>query len=372
MSYAPADSIHGSDPRVQNVIAWYGPRDVRFERRSLPAEIRAGWVRLEIAWCGICGSDIAEYADGPHAIPPGMSGSGPLGTPLSIVLGHEIAGVVVAAADAQSPLLGARVVTDTLISCGQCPACVRGEVNLCPDLDVAGLTVDGGLARFLDVPEDSCVLVPDNVALDLAALAEPLGVAVRAVERADLTEADSVVVVGLGAVGLMLCLLLGPSRAVGVDPVVTRRIQAQALSKVPTVSSLDEVPANREESRCIIFECTGNIVALNAIVHWSPANGRIVLAGAHPRSARFDLHHFLHAELEMVATLSHSRQDMRTAVEILAADPDRFMSVVSHRIRLVDAPLVLESLARPDTPITKALIGPDGAAWSASTERSVS
>jgi (R,R)-butanediol dehydrogenase/meso-butanediol dehydrogenase/diacetyl reductase len=341
--------------RHQNALVWHGRRDVRVDRRAVPSGLPADWVRIEVAWCGVCGSDVAEYLQGPIAL--GFAA----GAERQVVLGHETSGVVVAAHGDQS-LVGRRVVTDTLISCGHCPACRRGDVNLCPELIVSGFTSDGGLAQFVDVPSDTCFVVPDAVGLDLAALSEPLAVAVRAVDRARLASPGQVVIVGLGAVGLMLAVLLGPARAVGVDPVSSRRQQAGRIAGLQTYADVAELPP-AADTPWTAFECTGKMAALDAVIHHAPANGTIVLVGAHTNSTSVDLHRFLHSELVMMATLSHSRQDTGTALSILAAAPDRFAGLVTHRVRLDDAPTVLRALAEPDTPVVKALIGPAGRPW---------
>jgi (R,R)-butanediol dehydrogenase/meso-butanediol dehydrogenase/diacetyl reductase len=342
--------------RHQSALVWHGRRDVRVDRRAVPAGLPTGWVRIEVAWCGVCGSDVAEYLQGPIAL--GFAA----GAERQVVLGHETSGVVVAAHGDQS-LVGRRVVTDTLISCARCPACRRGDVNLCPELVVSGFTADGGLAQFVDVPADTCFVVPDGVGLDLAALSEPLAVAVRAADRAQLDPIGQVVIVGLGAVGLMLAALLGPARAVGVDPLSSRRQQAERIAGVQTYADVTELPPAVADTPWTGFECTGKQAALDALVHHAPANGTLMLVGAHTNSTPVDLHRFLHSELVMMATLSHSRQDTRAALNILAADPDRFAGLVTHKVRLDDALTVLRSLAEPDTPIVKALIGPAGHPW---------
>jgi (R,R)-butanediol dehydrogenase/meso-butanediol dehydrogenase/diacetyl reductase len=316
---------------------------------------------MRVAWCGLCGSDVTEYVEGPVVIPRDPH---PLTHRVApIVLGHEISGTIVLA-DGEPSVEGQRAVTDTLISCGHCPACARGEPNLCPLLAVAGLSADGGLAEFVDVPADSCVAIPEDLELDVAALAEPLAVAVRAVARARIAPGDKIVVVGLGAVGLLVALLLSAHGVSAVDPTDARRVPLNAEPGVQTLSSLDEVERTADE-RWVAFECTGNEAALNGLIAWSPPHTRIVLVGVHGHRTPTDLHRFLHSELELVATLSHDRQDMREAVATLAASPERFAPLLSHRVAIEDAPAVLESMTQRGGTVVKALIGPEGARWQA-------
>jgi threonine dehydrogenase-like Zn-dependent dehydrogenase len=110
------------------------------------------------------------------------------------VLGHEFAGVVTAVGEGVTePVPGHRVAVDTIVYCGTCHWCRRGEVIRCPLLGALGLHADGGLAEICNAPARMCLPVPDSVADDEAALAEPLAVAVRA-----LRTGGRAVVLGIG------------------------------------------------------------------------------------------------------------------------------------------------------------------------------
>jgi len=131
---------------VNRAVVWHGPEDVRLEDRALPERPRAGWVRVAVAWCGVCGSDTTEVLRGPMVLP--VEPHPRLGTSVPLVLGHEIAGEVVAVGDGVDGLrAGDPVVSDSLDGCGACARCDAGDANLCTGLAAAGLHFDGGLAR---------------------------------------------------------------------------------------------------------------------------------------------------------------------------------------------------------------------------------
>jgi (R,R)-butanediol dehydrogenase/meso-butanediol dehydrogenase/diacetyl reductase len=184
-------------------VRWHGRGDVRVEEVPPPAPPGPGEVQIQVRWCGICGTDLEEWLSGPVFIP--AAAPHPVtGARAPLVLGHEFAGVVVAAgADVTGSWPGQRVAVDTVVSCGTCYWCLRGEVTRCPSLGALGLHADGGLAELCNAPARICLPVPDTVADDEAALAEPLAVAVRALRRAGLRPGERVAVVGAGAVGLM-------------------------------------------------------------------------------------------------------------------------------------------------------------------------
>jgi threonine dehydrogenase-like Zn-dependent dehydrogenase len=361
-------TLGGTDVEEQLAVAWHGRGDVRLEHRSLPASLPPDWVRIRVAWCGICGSDLAEYAVGPVALR-----ARPNGEALSLILGHEISGVVVGADGDARAMLDKRVVTDTLVTCGACPACRRGDVNLCPHLEVAGFSLDGGLAEYVDVPAASCHVIPDDLDLDIAALAEPLAVAVRAVKLGAIGPSDQPVVVGLGAIGLLLGLLLSASRPQirgtwGVDLSTSRAGHAARLADLQVASTLAGIPIGAAgDQPWVAFECSGSEAALNDLIERAPNGSTIVLVGAHARRAQVNLHAFLHSELRLIASLSHSRADTHDAVDLLAKDPERFRPILTHHLRLQDAPQLFVALTNGATEFVKVVIGPDGASANSAT-----
>lgn len=156
-------------------------------------------VVLRVSACGICGSDLhALRAD------PGFEF-----VAQPVVLGHEFSGVVGAVgAGVMSVRVGDRVVAISIQGCGRCTTCRSGATQLCADRRVIGLHHDGGLAQHVTVGERYLVPVPDALDLELAALTEPLSVAVHAVlGRTRIVPGDRVVVSGPGTIGLLCARL---------------------------------------------------------------------------------------------------------------------------------------------------------------------
>src|SRR5215469_10899885 len=139
---------------------------------------------VRVAACGICGSDVHGY-DGSSGrrIPP-------------IVMGHEAAGIVEAVgSDVRSFAHGDRVTFDSTVCCGACPNCQRGEVNLCDNRQVLGVSCGdyrraGAFAEFVAVPARICYRLPDNLAFAEAAMLEAVAVAIHGVSLAQLRPND--------------------------------------------------------------------------------------------------------------------------------------------------------------------------------------
>jgi threonine dehydrogenase-like Zn-dependent dehydrogenase len=196
---------------------FYEPLNMKLEEIDIP-KIADDQVLVSVKACGICGSDIAYYyGDSPLETP---NGKGPL------VLGHEFSAEVVevGALPAKLGLFkpGDRVVVDPLQYCNACEICKRGYVNLCEKKTVLGVSVNGGFAEYCASHYTGLHKLPDNVTYEQGSLAEPLADAVYALQKAQVALGDFVVVIGPGAIGLMMVQLLKSSGAGKVALVGTR------------------------------------------------------------------------------------------------------------------------------------------------------
>src|ERR1700676_5164257 len=177
-------------------------------------EIGPGDVLVRVRACGICGSDVHGF-DG---------SSGRRHPPL--VMGHEASGEVAKfGADVHDLRPGDRVTFDSTVYCGRCFFCARGEVNLCDNREVLGVSPGpyrrhGAFAEFVAVPRRIMYLFPDNLSYQQAALIEAVSFAVHAVNLTPIRLGDSAVVVGSGMIGLLpiqAIRLAGASRVIAVD-----------------------------------------------------------------------------------------------------------------------------------------------------------
>lgn len=192
----------------------HGPADLRVERVAHPGPPDRGEVLLRVKVTGICGSDLHSYQDA-------RIGDTPIRSPL--ILGHEFSGVVDAVGTGsldgrfESLQPGTRVAVDPAQPCGRCEFCEQGHPNLCRHLHFCGNYPDGGsLCEWMHMPAHSCFPVPDSIDDESAALLEPLGVAVHAVDLAKLKIASSVAILGAGSIGL---LLLQVAKLSGASPI---------------------------------------------------------------------------------------------------------------------------------------------------------
>src|SRR5215831_9650266 len=304
-------------------VRWHARGDVRVEEVPPPPPPGPGEVQLQVRWCGICGTDLEEWLDGPLFIP--AAAPHPVtGTAAPLILGHEFAGVVVAAGEGVTePSPGQRVAVDTIVYCGTCHWCRRGEVIRCPMLGALGLHGDGGLAALCNAPARMCLPVPDSVADDEAALAEPLAVAVRALRRGGLRPGERATVVGLGAVGLMAvqaAAAFGAESVAVIEPLAERRALALRLGADRQVSPDDAATLQ---------------AAVETSVRALRAGGRAVVLGIGPQPAKVAPMDLVVGEKSIIGSLSHVwDDDFRIALGLLGRGAVRAAPLITDRIPL--------------------------------------
>jgi L-iditol 2-dehydrogenase len=186
-------------------------------------------VLVKVAACGICGSDVHGY-DGSSGrrIPP-------------LVMGHEAAGIVAAVGASVSRFApGDRVTFDSTVYCGKCDYCFSGEINLCSDRQVVGVSTPdfrraGAFAEFVAVPERICYRLPDAMTFPEAAMLEAVSVALHAIAVSNLKGGETALVIGAGMIGL---LILQSAKAAGCSQVLVADVDATRL-KLAAASGAD-------------------------------------------------------------------------------------------------------------------------------------
>jgi len=297
----------------------HGQGDLRVEPRPVPTPT-GRQVLVEVSHCGVCGTDLHMVLDG-----WGQPGS---------VGGHEWSGQVSAVGpEARRRFApGDRVVGGPAPGCGQCPPCRDDRIALCEARATPGTEGgDGAFADYVCVDEQALVPVPAGLDLRIAALAEPLAVALHAVTRAAPEPGQRALVCGAGPIGALAILAL---RARGVDPAdirvsepnPTRRQLAASLgvAEVVTPDQLD-VPSIAEPRRLVAdrvdvaLECSGRASAMYAACAQLGPGGRLVLVGSGIESPRLDPNRILLNELVVTGAFEYDAGGIGEALDLLAS-----------------------------------------------------
>ena len=227
------------------VLTAYG----RLELAEMPApEAGPGEVLVRVEACGICGSDVHGY-DGStgRRIPP-------------IVMGHEAAGTVAAVGEGVSAYaVGDRVTFDSTIYCGRCAYCVRGEINLCENRQVIGVSCGeyrrhGAFAEYVALPERILYKLPADFSFSDAAMLEAVSVGLHGVKVLELAGGETALVIGAGMIGL---LALQAAKALGCRRVIVADVDATRLALAKQVGADETICASGDELVSAVLQLTG-------------------------------------------------------------------------------------------------------------------
>ena len=301
-----------------------GPRELEIRGEPSPVAPDDGLV-LRVVACGVCGSDIRRWKEGPPA------GSG------GIVPGHEIAGVVVEAGSRVTRFkLGDRLALAPDVHCGQCTYCRHGMYNLCDDLRFVGITpgYGGGFSERLrlsgEVLANGIVHpMPEGLSFVEGALGEPCSSVLAAHHKAGTSLDDVVVVMGAGPIGCLHVVVAQArgARAIVSEPSEQRRATAERFAPEAIVDPFNE------DLGSVVLERTGGLGA-DIVICANPVaatqtqaveivrkGGRVVLFGGLPKVnplVTLDANRIHYGEIEVVGAFSYHPTYHKLALDLLA------------------------------------------------------
>ncbi len=337
---------------MMRAAVYHGAGDVRVEAVAAPGEPGPGEVLIAPAMAAICGTDASEYAHGPHMIPlherhPGSGLVGPL------IIGHEFVGRVEATgAGVEGVAIGDRVVSGAGVSCGECAWCKAGRTNLCASYYTLGLSAPGGLADRVLSPASICVPVPDAVPDEGAAMAQPLAVAIHALDRGGVGPGQTVAVLGIGGIG---AFIVGAASTRGLDRLIAVDVDPAKLTLGAALGADETIDASREDVAAAIREATGGAgadVVLEAsgvpanpsiAIHAARRGGRVVIVGLQAEPPEVDLFDAALREVDLATTVAHICDSNLPESLAVLAETDLAAQVLDRVVdieRVVDDALV--------------------------------
>jgi len=273
---------------------WYKAKDIRVETIEEP-KVSPGRVKIEVAYAGICGSDLHEYVAGPIFVP--VDAPHPVSKDIApIVMGHEFSGTVVEVGEGVTKVkVGDQVVVEPILACGKCPACLQGKYNICKDLGFHGLSGGGGgFSEFTVVDERWVHKMPEGLSLEQGALVEPAAVALHAVRMSKLKAGDKAVVFGVGPIGLLVIESLkvaGASEIYAVELSKERGAKALELGATAIINpaEVDDVVAEIHRltngGADVAYEVTGVPVVLKQAIDSTKFEGETVIVSIWEKEA---------------------------------------------------------------------------------------
>ncbi len=297
---------------------YHSPRDVRIEEVPRPGPPRPGEVIVHVELAALCGTDTSQYYAAtmiPLAQPHLVSGQ-----QAPLILGHEMVGTIVEiGSEVRNVTIGQRIVPGSGWWCGECPQCRDGRSNICRQTYLYGIHADGGLAEFVRLPAKMCVPVPDGCRLEAAVLAQPLAVALHALDRADIGPSDVVALFGVGSIGGLFLAIWdmnwreedfgpAPQTLVAIDIDARRLATAASLGVALRVNASlnDPVLALLQMTGGVgvdvAIEATGNPTSIAQALASLKRGGRLLQVGIPTGQVSLSLGDMVLAEKELVTT----------------------------------------------------------------------
>jgi (R,R)-butanediol dehydrogenase/meso-butanediol dehydrogenase/diacetyl reductase len=293
------ESNHFAEETDMKAAVWHGRRDVRIEKVKEPLRPGQGQIQVEVAWCGICGTDLHEYAGGPLYIP--LARPHPLtGVQAPVIIGHEMSGKVVEVGEAVTNFkVGDRIAACPIIGCQLCRWCRSNSMAQCDTVAFLGTSWTGGaLSERLNLNAYQCFHLSESITDEVGALVEPFSATVRAIMQSGATAEDNVAIVGAGPIGLMALMaarIRGAGQVVVIE-VAERRIQAALACGADAV--IDPVRENLDErikeltdgqGFDVVIECAGLPSTVLMAGKLTRTRGRLVIMGVFEQPAAMDL-----------------------------------------------------------------------------------
>ena len=284
---------------------------------------------------GICGTDVHIYF--------GEKGASEVEPP--VVLGHEYSGLVEkVGSEVTAVKVGDHVTVDPNMYCGQCAYCRAGKKQLCPNMVAVGVSFNGGFAEYSVVPEAQCFVLNPELPYEVGAMAEPLACCLHGIDLAEIKPGQNVLVIGGGAIGLImaqLAKLSGAAKVIVSEPVEMRRQIAMQVGADGTIDPIHENVRERFaaltgfEGAEVVIECVGKPIAVKQAMEAAAKGAMLMLFSVPGVDSKFELPLFDIFKKELTIRGSMVNPDTHArAVALLNSGRLQIEPLITHRFPL--------------------------------------
>ncbi|TFG11960.1 hypothetical protein EU537_10815 [Candidatus Thorarchaeota archaeon] len=310
------------------------------ELRDTPKPaVMPGYARIEVRSVGICRSDIRVW-------------QGDIKVDLPIILGHEITGTI-QETSVRDLAIGTPVTTEVNLFCGRCWYCSQNQRHLCPNRDIIGLTVNGGLAEYISVPVELLHVLPEDVDTTIGTFIEPLSSAIQTYRRVPAKEDEPVLVVGSGKVGLLVSQVYD---AFGADVYLLGQNLWQ-LGLARTLGLRNTLNTDNQDWKSkilsatngvgprVVVDCSGTPSGFNTALELVRSGGHLALMSTPGDGIPIDTRKIVKREITLVGNSSGS---FDKAIDMLAKGRIEVNKLVSREFALEDGAEAFENAAQPE------------------------
>lgn len=301
---------------------------IKIKENNVP-KIKDDEILIKVKMAGICGSDIHTYKGlHPFRKPP-------------VAIGHEVSGEVAGIGSSVHDFkIGDKVTVEPQMGCGECEFCNNGLENLCISRQAPGIGEWAGtMAEFFKAPACRVIKLPESTSHEIGVLAEPLAVAIHAVNKAEIQPNEKVAILGAGSIGL---LTLAVARDRGVENLfitdvldhplkISRRLGATYTLNVTEHSDWTHVAMRDAEGPFdkVIVANSGERI-INEAISITKKAGKIVTVAMFQNEQSVNIPILQNTEKEIVGCMTYNREDFREAIRFIQKDHIPIKNVISH------------------------------------------
>jgi L-iditol 2-dehydrogenase len=318
-------------------------------------ELAAGEVLLKVAACGICGSELETFkAQSVRRQPP-------------LIMGHEFCGTVVAvSSEDQNALLGRNFVSNSVVPCGRCIRCRRGDTHLCAHRQIFGMHRAGAFAEFVNVPAEVLIPWPSELSAEAAAMTEPLANGVHVVNLTRHLPVHTALVIGAGPIGLMAQQALQVMRGATVFVCdlsegrleVAKRLGAAEVFPSGTTNIHEELLKRTEgEGVDLVVDAVGAAQTKKLSLDCLRPGGATVWIGLHADNMELATYQITLPEKQILGTYAAKKDELEYALELMRTGRVDVTSW-TEIARLGDSVEMFHRMLRPGPNDIKAVIMP--------------
>ncbi len=320
------------------------PNQLIIEDRLEPKISSSTEVLIKVKAGGICGSDVHIY-----------HGTSSVAT-YPRVIGHEIVGEIIETGnEVKNFKIGDRVIMDPVISCGKCYQCRTGRRNVCKNLQVRAVHVDGGYQELVVLPEENIYHLPENLSWEEALMIEPFTVAEQVCSRAEVSPDDVVFIMGAGPVGLSILKMVKLHGAVCyISDVVDKKLEFGAMYGADATINAKEVDVKEEIMR--LTEGNGATVVIDAVcsiksfeqalTYVCPA-GRVITLGFNNNPSAISQFSITAREIDVRGSRLHNNK-FPEVIEYFRSGKLNVKDMITHRFHFTEIQHALEVIENPE------------------------
>jgi 2-desacetyl-2-hydroxyethyl bacteriochlorophyllide A dehydrogenase len=331
---------------------WYGGKDIKIEDLPEP-KIKDDEVLVKVRAVSICGSDLHAYIGvSKRRIPP-------------LVMGHEFSGEVVKLGSNVKGLReGERVVLEPVLSCGKCVLCQRGRSNICENMKLVGLHLNGAFSEYVPIAASKCHKLPNSVSFEEASLTEPLAVAVHAVNLTSLEKDEDICIIGSGTVGLMTLQVAknkGTGKIFVIDTLDYRLELAKKLGATTLINAKKEDPVKEvlaDGGVGTVFEAVGHQKTVQQALAMVGKGGKVTIIGMLEATMELGMLDVTVKEIEIRGSYGYTPNDFKLALKLIAQGKVNVKPLITHVLPLKDIAKGFDILSRGAENVIKVTLKP--------------